>query len=107
MGGELTEAEWAVKIQQCIENKSGTIIHRFIRNNDISTDIKKIKPEDILDVKFTDVVYNDEKLGSCNAITSSADVKPVDDKDYLSKNIEDTFTELIKQGWKLFSSHKA
>ena len=86
--------------------KSGTIIHRFIRKNDIGTDIRNINPEDILDVKFTSVVYNNDKAGSCDSIVSSAAVKPVDDKNYLAKTIEDSFTALLKDGWKLFSSTK-
>jgi hypothetical protein len=89
-----------------IERKSGTIIYRFIRKNDIGTDIRNIKAEDIIDVKFISIVYNNYKSGSCDSIACTAAVKPVDDAKYLTKTVEDTCIALIKDGWKLFSSTK-
>jgi hypothetical protein len=89
-----------------ITRKSGTIIYRFIRNNDIGTDIRSIKSDDILDVKFENIIYNNYKTGTCTSAKDSAGTTSPGEKDIVNKTIEDTCKELLQKGWKLFSSTK-
>jgi hypothetical protein len=85
---------------------SGTMIHRFIRNNDISTDIKKIKDTDILDVKLTDIDCKDEKTGCCISAIDNAKATSNVQKDISGMTLDDVCKKLYADGWKLFSSTK-